>query len=379
MSKRALARVGEIMMIPLTVPALGDEEIAACARVLRSGMLVQGQEVSAFETALAAHTGRKHAVAVASGTAALELALRALEIGSGDEVVCPALTWPSPAHAVVAVGAQVALADVDAREWNATAETLLAARSPRTRAAIVIEQFGNPARHAEIARTLSDLPIVVDAACSLGASYAGAPCGHHGLIACTSFHPRKVLTTGEGGACLCDDDALAERLRVLRNHGQRAPGQFVCAAGNHRMTELAAAIGSVQLAKLDRLVAERRRLAGQIRAGFPAGAFQRAPAEGLANAQTLGLLVGSVGEGAGERDRALVALRARGVQAGTLSYALSELPQFAAAADAARRQGRSLEHARDIASRGLALPLYPGMSEREVATVIDALREALGP
>lgn len=364
-------------MIPLTVPALGEEEVAASARVLRSGMLVQGREVLAFEQALAARTRRRHAIAVANGTVALELALRALGIGSEDEVLCPALTWPSPAHATLAVGAQLALVDVDADEWNATEREFAAARGARTRAAIVIEQFGNPARHAEIAQALAGVPIVVDAACSLGASYRGAPCGSHGLIACMSFHPRKVLTTGEGGACLTDDDALAERLRALRNHGQSAPGTFVCAASNHRLTELQAAIGRVQLEKLAGLVDARRRLAARIRAGFPDAAFQRAPEGGEPNQQTLGLLTGAPGAGSKERDRVLAALREAGVQAGALSYALHTLPQFVEAARAAKAAGRTLERARDIAERGLALPLFPSMSEVQVEQVIAALASAL--
>src|SRR5690606_10178294 len=124
-----------------------------------------------------------------------------------------------------------------------------------------------------IQRALAGVPLVVDAACSLGASYDGAPCGSHGVIACTSFHPRKVLTTGEGGACLTDDDELAQRLRTLRNHGQLAPGKFAFASGNYRLTELAAAIGGAQLPKLERIVEARRRLALRIRAAFPKGAF----------------------------------------------------------------------------------------------------------
>ena len=364
-------------MIPLTVPALGEEEIAASARVLSSGMLVQGREVLAFEAGLALRTGRKHAVMVGSGTAALELALAALEVGPGDEVLCPALTWPSPAHAILARGAEVSLTDVEPSEWNSSEHHFGAARSERTKAAIVIDQLGNPARHGPIARVLAGLPIIVDAACSLGASYEGAPCGSHGLIACTSFHPRKVLTTGEGGACLTDDDTLAERLRALRNHGQRAPGVFVCASGNHRMTELAAAIGSEQLRKLPGLVAARRRLSAQIRAPFPDAEFQREPIHGEANQQTLGLLVGAPGGGSATRDRMLERLREGGVQSGPLSYALHLLPQLQRAASQAARQGRSLAHARDIAERGLALPLFPSMTSVQAQTVIDQLTKAL--
>ena len=364
-------------MIPLTVPALGADELAACARVLRSGMLVQGTEVRAFEAALAARTGRAHAVAVGSGTAALELALRALGVGPGDEVLCPALTWPSPAHAVLGVGAEVVLVDVDAEEWNATERAFARARTSRTRAAIVIEQFGNPARHDAISALLPDLPQIVDAACSLGATYAGRPCGSHGVIACTSFHPRKVLTTGEGGACLTDDAALDARLRALRNHGQQAPGQFVCASGNHRMTELAAAIGSVQLEKLDAIVSRRRVLASRIAAALPRVRFQRAPANGCANQQTLGILVGRARADTSARDALITRLHELGVQAGPLSYALHTLPQLEAAARAARARGEALENARDIAARGLALPLYPGMDDDTCATLIEKLARAL--
>lgn len=340
-------------------------------------MLVQGREVLVFESALALSTHRKHAIAVSSGTAALELALRALDIGPGCEVLCPALTWPSPAHAVLATGAEVVLVDVDLEEWNAPEHAYVAARSSRTRAALVIDQFGNPARHAAIAAALPGLPLIVDAACSLGASFAGAPCGSQGVIACTSFHPRKVLTTGEGGACLTDDDALVDRLRAFRNHGQRLPGVFVCAAGNQRMTELAAAIGTEQLRKLPALVTARRRLAAQIRAAFPEREFQRAALDGEPNLQTLGLLVGEPQAGSAVRDRVIEALREGGVAAGALSYALHRLPQFARAAQAAQAARRSLEHARDIAERGLCLPLFPSMSQSQVETVITQLGKAL--
>ncbi len=364
-------------MIPLTVPALGNDEVAAVERVLRSGMLVQGKEVQAFEAALCAATGRKHAVAVANGTAALELALCALGIGTDDEVLCPALTWPSPAHAVRAMGAVPVLVDVDAAEWNATEQHFAKALGPRTALAIAIEQFGNPARHDAIMRALDGVPLVVDAACSLGSSYKGAPCGQHGIIACMSFHPRKVITTGEGGVCLTDDDTLARELRVLRNHGQLEPGRFTRAAGNYRLTELGGALGVMQMQKLSWLCEERRRLAQRYEAALSGMSFQRAPEGGLANRQTFAVLVGAAGEGSARRDRAIAGLVERGVSAGRLSYALHMLPQFAREAAAAEGAGRSLDNARDIAERGLALPLYPGMSDTQVDEVVRALRAEL--
>lgn len=364
-------------MIPLTVPAIGSDEAAAVERVLKSGMLVQGREVAAFEALLAAYTRRKHAIAVANGTAALELALRALGVSAGDEVLCPALTWPSPAHAVRMVGAVPVLVDVDPHEWNGTEHTFALAKTERTRAAIVIEQFGNPARHGAIARALAGVPVIVDAACSLGSHYEGAPCGSHGVIACMSFHPRKVITTGEGGVCLTNDDALADALRSLRNHGQREPGVFDRASGNYRMTELQAAIGSVQMGKLDRVCEARRTLARMYEELLPELPFQRAPQGGLANRQTLGVLVGEQNAGSALRDQIISKLAQAGVQAGRLSYALSTLPQFAAEATHANAAGRSLAHSIDIAARGLALPLFPDMTGVQVERVVSALRSAL--
>jgi dTDP-4-amino-4,6-dideoxygalactose transaminase len=364
-------------MIPLVVPALGNEEVHAVERVLRSGMLVQGKEVQAFEAALCSYTGRKHAVAVTNGTAALELALAALGIAAGDEVLCPALTWPSPAHAVRAVGGVPVLVDVDGAEWNASEHTLAVALGPRTRAAIVIEQFGNPARHGPIAAALPGVPLIVDAACSLGSTYRGAPCGSHGIIACMSFHPRKVITTGEGGVCLTDDDALARDLRTLRNHGQVEPTRFVRASGNYRLTELGGAMGVEQMKKLDGLVIERRRLALRYEAALDGLSTQRAPEGGTANRQTFAVLVGEPGQGPERRDRAITRLAERGVQAGRLSYALHMLPQFAAEAAAARAAGRSLEQTLDIVDRGLALPLYAGMSEAQLDEVVRAVRAEL--
>jgi perosamine synthetase len=197
------------------------------------------------------------------------------------------------------------------------------------------------------------------------------------VIACTSFHPRKVITTGEGGACLTDDENLAQSLRTLRNHGQAEAARFVCASGNQRLTEFQAAMGSVQLAKLPELCAARLAHAKRIEAELPELAFQCAPEAGLYNRQTLGVLIGQEGAGSLARERMIAALAARGVQAGRLSYALHTLPQFAHEAAEAERAGRSLFHARDIAERGLALPLFPSMSDAQISGVVSALRAEL--
>jgi perosamine synthetase len=342
---------------------MGDADERAVLEVLRSGRLVQGERVERFESLVAELTGRAHAVAVSSGTSALELALTVLDVGPGDDVLVPDLTWPSPAHAVRLRGARPVLVDVDAREWNATAESFAAARTEQTVAAIAIDQLGFPARHDAIAAALPGVALVEDAACALGARYLGRPCGGFGAIACASFHPRKVVVTGEGGMCLTDDAALAARLRRLRNHGQDAPGVFTEPAGNHRMTELAAAIGIVQLEDLAGRIHARARLAARYRAALPSLRFQEPVEDAEPSYQTMGAVLP---DGL-SRDTTRDELRARGVEAGLLSYALHRLPSLDGHA------GGPFPEAERLANRAIALPLWAGLGERDQDRVIAAL------
>ena len=343
-------------------PWIGEDERRAVAAVLESGQLVQGALVERFEQAVAALVGRRHGVAVSSGTSALQLALKALQVGSGDEVICPALSWPSPAHAVRVAGARVRFVDVDQGEWNSTAQALREVRSGSTKAAIVIDQFGNPARAQEIREALGSLPIIEDAACALGSRFASGPCGSLGVVSCLSFHPRKILTTGEGGMCLTDDDDIADKLRTLRNHGQLA-GEFVVASGNSRMTEIAAALGLAQLQRLDQILGRRRELAA-IYAKALDGALdiQRTPDGAQSNYQTFGAILP---QGFG-RNAVCEKLHDRGVEAGVLSFAIHKLGSFAGS-DA------SLPIAEHIAARGISLPLYPQMRNAEVEEVVQAV------
>lgn len=358
-------------MIRLTVPGLDDAEVNAVASVLRSGMLVQGTQVARFEEGIAARTERAHAVAVTNGTAALELALRALDIKAGDEVIVPDVTWPSPAHAVLSVGATPVLIDVDPLEWNAGPDAFQRARTPKTRAAIVIDQFGMPARLNEIADVLPGLPIVEDAACAIGSKRSDGPCGKGSVIATFSFHPRKVLVTGEGGMCVTDDAAIADRLRILRNHGQRSVGEFAAASGNTRMTEMAAAIGVVQLARLDDMLQQRTHLAERYRSKLTRVAFQDVPNGAQSNWQTFGVMLPE-GRTADDRDRLVASLRNRGVEAGRLSYAVHRLAPLAP-----HVRGRSFPVAEAIVDRGFALPLYASMDDATQDVVLEALQHAL--
>jgi perosamine synthetase len=354
--------------IPIAKPELGAEEIAAVTRVLESGMLISGRVVEEFERGLAERCGRKHAIAVANGTAALELALRALDISSG-EVLVPAMSWPSPAHVAAWVGATPRLVDIDRDTWNGEASGLAAARNAATTAVIAIDQFGVPADQPAIAAALPDLPIIEDSACAIGSTLGGRPCGSFGDISCLSFHPRKVLTTGEGGACLTDDDALAQRLRVYRNHGQRAVGDFVEPGPNERLTEMQAAIGLVQLDRLDGMIARRREIADSYREVLPnlGIAFQQHPAGARVNEQTFGAVV-PVGV---DRDAFVAAMQDQGIGAGILSYALTRIGSLV-------QLGQSAPVAEEIVDRGFALPVHTGMSDEDVADVIAALGRVAG-
>lgn len=354
----------------LARPALDQRELAAIGAVLESGMLVSGAVVERFEHAARARCGRAHAVAVGSGTAALELAMRALDLG-GAEVLVPALTWPSPAHAAALLGARPVLCDVDPAEWNGSPATFGAALRDETRAIVAIDQFGAPARHTELAELLrargrTDVVVVEDAACAIGSSLAGRPCGSFGAVSTLSFHPRKIVTTGEGGMCLTDDAALAARLRALRNHGQSAPGVFVTAGPNHRLTEMQAAMGLVQLEKLDAILARRRAIAARYREALAGGplALQACPEGAARNEQTFGAIL-PAGASSARRDRAIALAAEQGVELGRLSYDLTALPSLAAAGPHAPAPVTA-----GLVARGLALPLHTALTDDDVERVV---------
>jgi dTDP-4-amino-4,6-dideoxygalactose transaminase len=362
--------------IPLARPRLGDAERAAADRVLGSGRLTLGPETERFEIALAAATGRRGAVAVSSGTSALELAFWALELAPGDEVLMSGFGFPAAANAVRRAGGRPVPVDVEARTWNLDAGALAAALGPRVRAVVSIDQLGLVAEADPLvdACAAAGVPLIDDAACGLGGhDAAGVPGGGYGICGTLSFHPRKLITTGEGGAVVSDDDALLARIRELRHHGQAGPGRFARIGTNARLTEVGAAIGAAQLARIDALVAERRLLADGHRrrlANLVASeriSLQEAPAGATHVYQTFAVLLAP----RLDRARALAALAARGIESGPATYAFHRLPTHA---DAARGP---LPVSDALHDRALALPLWPGMRSAELDRVADGLAAAL--
>ncbi len=246
-------------MIPIAVPLLGEEEKQAILRVIDSRQLAQGAQVEAFETAFADFCGAKYAIATSSGTTALQTALLAHGIGPGDEVITSPFTFIASANAVVFCGAKPVFVDIDERTYNIDPSLIEAAITPRIKAILPVHIFGYPSDMVAIMDIAVRHGVVVieDACQAHGASVKGRKVGTFGT-GCFSFYPTKNITTAEGGIVTTNDDQIADQARLIRNHGQRQRYYHEAIGYNFRMTELQAAIGVVQMGKLEQFTATRR-------------------------------------------------------------------------------------------------------------------------
>jgi dTDP-4-amino-4,6-dideoxygalactose transaminase len=344
--------------IRLAWPDVGAEEAAAVAAVIESGQLTMGPKVAELEAELARACETADAVAVSSGTAALHLAVLALGLGPGDEVLVPAYTFPATANVVALAGARPVLVDVDPETMNVDPAAAHAAVTPRTRAIVAVHLFGRPARLEE----LPDLPLLEDAAGALGARRRGRACGGIGVAGCLSFHPRKIVTTGEGGAVTTSDAGLAASVRQLRHHGWAAADDMPVAGLNYRLADVLCAIGIPQVRRLEELLAARERIA----AGY---------AERL---RGLPLLLPDADDGdrhgwqayvvqVDRRDDVRAALLAQGIEAQIGTYSLPLLGAY-------RDQGE-FPGARRCFERALALPFHSRLSEADLDRVAEALTQ----
>jgi dTDP-4-amino-4,6-dideoxygalactose transaminase len=269
-------------LIPITIPCIGEEEALAAADVIRSGWISQGAKVAEFERIFAEYCGTSHAVAVSNCTTALHLSLLVLGVGPGDEVICPSMSFIATANSIAHTGAKPVFADIDPRTFNLDPDAAEAAITTRTKAIMPVHQIGLPAdmdRFSALGRKYG-LKILEDAACAVGSRYKGQPVGGHSEMACFSFHPRKVVTTGEGGMITTNNAEYADKLRLLRQHGMSVSDavrhgsktvvieEYVCLGFNYRMTDIQAAIGIEQMKKLDWMIERRRELAVRYRAAL---------------------------------------------------------------------------------------------------------------
>lgn len=281
------------MNVPIARTALTEEEIQSVLGPLRSGWLVQGPKVREFEEKWSAFVGAKHSIAVTSCTTALHLSLAGLGFGPGDEAIVPAFTWIATANVIEHLGGRVVFCDIDPDTFNLDVNQLAQKITPRTRAILPVHLFGLAADMDPVNRLAKQhgLMVVEDAACGFGSRYHGRHVGTLGDTGCFSFHPRKAITTGEGGMITTDSDLLAEKLRRLRDHGaaisdlQRHLGarpyllaDHPDAGYNQRMTDLQAALGAAQMTRASDIVAERQRLAQNYDRAFAALPWLKTPA-----------------------------------------------------------------------------------------------------
>jgi dTDP-4-amino-4,6-dideoxygalactose transaminase len=372
-------------VIPVIRPWLGEEEAEAAAAAVRSGWVAQGPRVAEFERGFAEHVQAGHGVAVSSCTTALHLGLHVLGVGPGDEVVVPSFSFIATANAVRYAGATPVFADVDPLTGNMTPQTVEAVAGPQTRAVIGVHQGGVPFDVAAMARLCDRLgaSMLEDAACAAGSTYRGKPVGAGGGLAAWSFHPRKLLTTGEGGMLTTGDTALAARMRRLREHGMTASAadrhhsativleEYDEVGFNYRMTDIQAAIGLVQLAKLDRVVARRRELAARYHEALaPIEGLRMVadPEHGTTNYQSFWVVLP---DGfAGTNIDVLAALAERGVSARRGIMASHLEPAY-------RGVEADLPVTEHLTRRSVILPLFHQMTLDEQDTVVAALTEVL--
>lgn len=376
--------------INITAPSFDESEIDLIRETLASGWVTQGPMTTRFEKLVAEAHNVRHALACTSCTAALHLAGMALELGPGDEVVVPAFTWITSAHTAEYCGARAVFADIDLVTYNLDPAALERAITPRTKAVVVVHLFGLAAPMDEIRAICAPrgIRIVEDAACAIGTTYFGQAVGGLGDIGCFSFHPRKVVTTGEGGMVTTNDDALAAAVASLRNHGATGlpPGEttrgpwtmatFDRMGFNLRLSDIQAAVGVAQMAKLSVLLADRRaraarytRLLGQV------ADLQLPTAGDIAGHSFQSYVIRLTAGGRERRNAVMAALQAEGIQTRPGTHAAHRLGYFMT------KYGLKAEdfpNAAEAEDTTITLPILPDMTDEQQDRVIRALVGAMG-
>jgi len=378
-------------VIPLARPEMGDEEIALVAETIRSGWITQGPRVAEFERAFAERVGAAHAVAVSSCTTALHLSLLAYGIRPDDEVIVPSHSFIATANPILYCGARPVFVDIEPGTLNMDPALVAAAAGRRTKAIIAVHQVGRPANLDALARIASErgLKLIEDAACAIGSVYKGRPIGDnaHSALVCFSFHPRKIVSTGDGGMITTGDAELAKWLRLLRQHGmsasdlQRHQSKTVVAETypvlgyNYRLTDVQAAIGLAQLRRLDGILARRREIAARYDsafAGVPGVELFAEPADCRWNHQTY--LVRLKGASAEARDLFMQGLLDDGI---ATRRGIMSIHREACYLERFGRQ--SLPESERASDQCVCLPLYTQMDDADIERVTDAVRKRATP
>ncbi len=374
--------------IQISVPCTGEEEWLAVREPLMSGWLTQGPKVAEFEKRFAKRHGVKYAVACSSCTTALHLILAGMKLGPGDEVIVPAFTWVATANVVLYCGATPVFVDVDPTTFNLDAGQLASKVRGKTKAIIPVHLFGLCADMNAIASTAPEIPLIEDAACASGSAYHGRPAGSLGLAAAFSFHPRKSVTTGEGGMVTTNDETLAANVTMLRNHGaavseeerHRGPRpyllpEFNLLGFNYRMTDIQGAVGLSQLAKMDAFIAERQRWATFYDSELSKIGWLRRPAVPAGYTHGWQSYVCFVDESKApmKRNDLMEYLQSKGISTRPGTHAVHMLglyrERFGLKAD-------DYPGARDCDRCTIAIPLHNRMSSEDFEYVVCALKES---
>jgi perosamine synthetase len=365
-------------MMPLIRPDISFDEVSDDIRaILESGQLTRGPYILNFEKSLAEYVGAKFAISTTSATTALHAALVAQSIGPGDEVLVSDYTFPASGNAIVQTGATPVLVDNMPERFDLDPSDARAKITPKTKAIMVIHPFGQPAEMAAIQSLAREhgLWVLEDAACALGAARAGTRCGVLGDAACFSFHPRKILTTGEGGMVTTNDEALFERLLVLLAHGgtpAEVGMRFSENGFNYRMSEIQAALGLAQLRRFGAILSERKRIAALYIKAFENIEWASAPLSAPFEDCSFQSFVVMLKDGS-NRNQIITRMRKQGIETTLGTYAMHNQPAFS-------RFGYTpgdLPHSNHAERLSLTLPLIKGMAEEDVERVVDALCDSI--
>lgn len=374
-------------MIPIAKPYLTQDEAQASYDTILTGWITQGPKVQEFEKKFADYVGSKYAVAVSNCTTGLHLALIVAGVGEGDEVICPSMSYIATANAIRYTGAKVVFAEVNPHTYNMDVKHVRRLITPRTKAVLLVHQIGMPA-DIDAFRELCEekkLVLIEDAACAAGSAYKGGKIGSHSDLVCFSFHPRKVITTGDGGMITTSNEQYYNRLKLLRQHGMSVNDRVrhtsdkvifedhIELGYNYRMTDIQAAVGIKQLEKLDWIVEQRRKIAYTYHQAFKNIDCLRLPCEGegdFSNYQSYSIYLKencpiSRNELMQKLLDAGISTR-RGIMTSHRETAYKEYSQ-----------GLQLPLSEDAADRSIIIPLYVPMSEQEVSCVIENIKNLL--
>lgn len=359
--------------IPITKPWIIDSDIKAVTDVLETGMLVQGKEVEKLENSIADYIGVNHVIAVSNGTATMHIMLKVLGIGQGDEVIIPAFSYVATANVVELVGATPVFVDIDIATFNINVDLIEKKLTSKTKAILAVHEFGLAANAKEIKRfcTKHNLLFLEDAACALGASIENKKTGSFGHSASFSLHPRKAITSGEGGLITTNDSQFADKCRILRNHGvdlTKGKTGFVEAGFNYRMTDFQAALVASQFSRFEEILAKKNQIASQYFSEIknPKVKLPYIP-EGYSHSlQSFHIILNGISQ-----IEAIEKLKQAGIGANYGAQCIPEVIYYK------NKYGLNsfaeFPNAYNAFEQGLVIPLYPQMTKDEISQVISAI------